>query len=141
MSSMRAAFSTKSTSSSKSSTLCSSLNSFRLVFNFSISGKVSSFLKISIFSASISSSKAVFSTVSALLPSYKSFLKSSTSFVALIFSSKRSPTSFLLVLSISSSKSSSFPSKISSTVVYLTFSRRSPSASTVRTSNSGTALR
>ena len=118
------------------------LKSSRFSFSSSISGRVSSFFgETSIFSVSINSSKAVLSReLSAFLPSYKPFLKFSTSSVASWLPSNLSPTSFLLTLSISSSNKSSAPSSTSFTEVYLSFSRRLPSASSSLTCSSGVSF-
>ena len=93
------------------------------------------------FSVSISSSKAVFSCeLFTFFPSYSPFLKFSTSSVVSWLPSNLSPTSFLLTLSISSSNKSSAPSSTSFTDVYLSFSRRLPSASSSLTSSSGVSF-
>ena len=93
------------------------------------------------FSVSISSSKAVFTCeLFTFFPSYSPFLKFSTSSVVSWFPSNLSPTSFLLTLSISSSNKSSAPSSTSFTDVYLSFSRRLPSASSSLTSSSGVSF-
>ena len=93
------------------------------------------------FSVSISSSKAVFTCeLFTFFPSYSPFLKFSTSSVVSWFPSNLSPTSFLLTLSISSSNKSSAPSNTSFTDVYLSFSRRLPSASSSLTSSSGVSF-